>query len=869
MIYQERYSKVSKNIRAKCMKQFSIFALMTCALVCRVSAAGQFVPFAIPAKPNTNSLIADTSFEPIRTDSNRLQTADGHFYRNGERVRLWGVNLSFGANLPRHTDAPFIAARLAEAGVNTIRCHHMDTARWPRGLWNAEDGKTISSEALDRLDYFINQLARYGICVNINLHVGRAHSEYLGLPKANRQYDKISNIFTPALIDAQKQFARQLLTHVNPYRKVRYADDPAVALVEITNENSFFMWASENTLRTLPPYYADILQKKFNTWLKEKYGSDQKLRKTWAEGAEQLGGNLLSNGNFRTTAKSIPKDWNIEQHSGCKASVSRRRYQSRDALCIETDKADDTEWHLQFKQQGFSIREGQYYTVVFEAAADEPRKISCGVSQANSPWENLGLSRGVELSQKWQTFRFGFVAKATEDNARLSFSFGGDKVPVYLANIEFRPGGRVSLQKGESIRGGSVAVFADNESPTRALDRMQFLAETEKAYFDEMRNFIKKDLGCKALVAGTIVFGPLGLYTQSDMDFIDAHAYWQHPRFPGRPWDSNNWVVEQKPMTDYPAEATLFQLAAKRLLGKPFTVSEYNHPAPLDSQAECVPMIASFAAAQDWDGVWLYTYSHSSDDWDREKLNSYFDIDTNPAKWGFMRAGAAIFRQAVIAPLKGCTVAVLSRSSNVVRQLAQLHLKYDRDMLDVVNALCGATRQTVLGNQLYVSLRPSSGVEQTDQSFTELIWSVEDGKGLYIAQGGAGVLAGDTTRFERCQIDEPAFAVITATPLDGVPWLRSRKILITACGRCENAGMKFSEDRRTVGRNWGGAPVQIEAVKGAVEIPSGNWRCQALGPDGLAKADVPVRSEDGRNYIDLLPKYKTMWYLLIQNSEQE
>jgi len=95
---------------------------------------------------------------------------------------------------------------------------------------------------------------------------------------------------------------------------------------------------------------------------------------------------------------------------------------------------------------------------------------------------------------------------------------------------------------------------------------------------------------------------------------------------------------------------------------------------------------------------------------------------------------------------------------------------------------------------------------------------------------------------------EPAFAVITATPLDVVPWFRSRKILITACGRCENVGMKFSKDRRTVGRGfppcgvpqWGHGPVQIEAVKGTVEIPRGPlWRCQALGPDGLAKADVP------------------------------
>ncbi|MCP4609267.1 MAG: cellulase family glycosylhydrolase [Planctomycetes bacterium] len=821
------------------------------------------VPFVIPAKPNPDSLIAVTSIEPVKTDSNRLQARDGHFYRSGERVRLWGVNLSFGANMPKHEDAPYIAARLAAAGVNSVRCHHMDTARWPRGLWNAEDGKTISPEALDRLDFFIDQLARHGIYVNINLHVGRVHSEYLGLPKANRQYDKISNIFTPALIDAQKQFARQLLIHVNPYRKVRYADDPAVAFVEITNENSFFMWANEETLRTLPPYYADILQKKYNDWLKKRYGSDEKLRRIWSEGAGPLGKNLLSNSNLRMTApgSSVPKNWNLEQHSGCKASLSQERYQSKTALRIEIDKADDTEWHLQFNQGGISLKAGRYYTVMFEAAADESREISCSVSQAHSTWSNLGLSRQVKLSQKWQIFRFGFVAKSDDDNARLSFAFGTGKVPFYLANVRFHPGGRVSLQKGESIKSGSIAVFADNENPNRAIDRMQFLAETEKAYFDGMRNFIKKDLGCKALVTGTIVFGPLGLYTQSDMDFIDVHAYWQHPRFPGRSWDRGNWIVEQKPMTNYPEEATLFRLAAARLYGKPFTLSEYNHPAPLDSQAECVPMAASFAAAQDWDAIWLYTYSHSSDDWYRENMNSYFDIDTNPAKWGFMRAGAAIFRDGLVQPLEGAMIAQLNRSSDLVRQLAQLHLKHDRDMMDVVVDASGATRQNILGNRLFVGFRPLPDIGDAP-SRTSLKWSVENGRGLYYVGSGSGVLSGDTSRFERCQIDDPEFAVITATPLDGLPWPRSSKILITACGRCENVGMEFSKDRRTVGRQWGQGPAQIETVKGTVEMARGNWTAQALGPDGTTKADVPIRSEGNRNFIEMSPKYKTMWYLL-------
>ena len=108
-------------------------------LVSSSAVAQDFVPFVIPARPNPDSLIAYPSSQPIKTNSDHFIAKEGHFCRGKDRVRLWGVNLSFGANMPRKEDAPYIAARLAAAGVNAIRCHHMDTARWPRGLWNAKD----------------------------------------------------------------------------------------------------------------------------------------------------------------------------------------------------------------------------------------------------------------------------------------------------------------------------------------------------------------------------------------------------------------------------------------------------------------------------------------------------------------------------------------------------------------------------------------------------------------------------------------------------------------------------------------------------------------------------------------------------------
>ncbi|MEN6575358.1 MAG: carbohydrate binding domain-containing protein [Phycisphaerales bacterium] len=831
------------------------------------------MPFVIPLRIDPSQKIWTADYEPIAINSERLTAHGGHFSR-GRQLRIWGVNLCFGANFPTHEDAPLVATRLAAAGVNSVRLHHMDTSRWPAGIWNAQDGRTIEPKALDRLDYFINELATRGIFINVNLHVGYKHSEPLGLPTTNREFDKIYGIFTPALIDAQKQYARDILTHVNPYRKVRYADDPAVAFVEITNEDSFFMWDGEETLRTLPPYYAGILRGQFNSWLGTRYASDEALAAAWGKGTEPLGENMLQNSSFLDwdAAGSMPRHWNLEQHEDCRATLAHPQGLPKNAMQIDIAKANETQWHLQLTQGGFKVTAGRYYMLSFEAASSRNRQIGCVVSQAHDPWGNLGLSRSVEMGTDWQTFKFGFVATADDDNARISFAFSGDSTPFQFAHVELHPGGQVGLAEGESAKAGSVELFRDCESTARVLDRMIFLAETEKAYFDGMRSYIKNDLGCGALVTGTIVFGPLGLYAQSDMDFIDSHSYWEHPSFPGRAWDSNNWLIRQRPMTDYPEQATLFRIAAERLAGKPFTLSEYNHPAPLDAQAECVPMVASFAAAQDWDGIWLFTYSHATDNWGRETMSGFFDMDTNPAKWGFMRAGAALFRDRCITPLNGFAYSALTDSKDVAAGLATLHLKHNGNML----AATGFSREDLLTRPQIATLTGRRPDVDTRGSSTEIEWTVEDGKGLYAVRSWSGsAYAGHATRFQdatdgKISIIAPEFVALTMTALGGkahIPIGARDLVLVTACGRCENVGMQFSSDRRTVGRNWGGPPAQIEAVEGTVVLPDGQWTCHALAPDGTKRQPVPIAYENGRGVLSMSPEYGTMWYLLERQSQ--
>jgi len=111
-------------------------------------------------------------------------------------------------------------------------------------------------------------------------------------------------------------------------------------------------------------------------------------------------------------------------------------------------------------------------------------------------------------------------------------------------------------------------------------------------------------------------------------------------------------------------------------------------------------------------------------------------------------------------------------------------------------------------------------------------------------------------------VTSPGFVAMTVTALDDAAMNESRKILVTACGRCENTGMIFSNDRRTVGRDWGEAPVQIEAVEAVLNLPDGNWKCRALGPDGMPSGNVPASDRYGKSLLRLSPQYGTMWYLL-------
>lgn len=245
-----------------------------------------------------------------------VRNVDGHLATgDGKRLRLWGLNLCTQYPLPPMEYAPVVARRLAKFGCNCIRLHAFDH-RWPMGIvmrarggsqanrwWGDQDETTraLDPEGLARLDYFVYCCKQQGIYLDLNLNVARTFTLADGVAEAEQvRWGKALTYFDPQLIALQKEYARQLVGHTNPFTGLRYADEPAIALIEFVNENSLIEFWVRGLLcggtpdvtrghwYPVPSFYVSQLDRRWNDWLAKKYPDRAALAAAW-------GGDLREN----------------------------------------------------------------------------------------------------------------------------------------------------------------------------------------------------------------------------------------------------------------------------------------------------------------------------------------------------------------------------------------------------------------------------------------------------------------------------------------------------------------------------------------------------------------------------------------------
>ncbi len=262
-------------------KRLALFCgstLMSCwplAAVHAQTAGAALKPFVMNHRAGGSSL-ADLSFlnETPAGKDGFIHIQSGHLVTGqGKRILFWGVHFTDWSKgsvlLPPKEDTPMWAATLARYGVNLVRLHFLDLPS-PRGIIDATrpDTQHFDPAQLDRLDFEVAEFKKRGIYVDLNLDVGRTFKPGDGVQEfAAGHWSKGVTLYDSRMIELEKDYARQLLTHKNPYTNTEYRNEPAVALVEIVNENALGIG-----FRPPGPYYAEELTSQYNAWLQKMRG---------------------------------------------------------------------------------------------------------------------------------------------------------------------------------------------------------------------------------------------------------------------------------------------------------------------------------------------------------------------------------------------------------------------------------------------------------------------------------------------------------------------------------------------------------------------------------------------------------------------
>ncbi len=809
----------------------------------------------------------DASFLNSGPAASRISVQTDHFVdEQGNRVRLIGTNVCFSNAFPEKPDATRIADRMAQLGFNVVRFHHMDA----RDIWlPGQEG--LDPEKLDRLHWFIAELKRNGIYTNLNLHVSRT---YPGLQEMTSErafrYGKIVDNFHDPYIDLQEQYARDLLTQVNPYTGLKPSEDPAVAFVELNNENTLLN-LSQTALAVMPQPLRESLAAKWRTWLAGRYASLAELKQTWNGELIPLGEEMLVNRDFRKGTEG----WGVQGLKANACNVSAAEDDDRPVLRVEMVQKGSVPWAYQVHQMDMKYQEGMVYTVRFRGRAVPARRVSVSLRFAEAPWTIVSRSANVDLTPEWQEFSFVTPVGGVRDDLKQRFSFNlGDAVgQVELADVSLRPGS-VPFDPGKEIAAIADLPLPQDLWPARAwADFRRFLIDTERDYVSRMKSYLVDTLGVKSLVIDTQASygGFSGLHREATLsDYIDMHAYWQHPRFPGKPWDSGNWTIENTSMAAAPPGRSTFErLSAYRLAGRPFSVSEYNHPAPNDHAAELFPMLAAYASHQDWDALYQFCYGNSVHTFKEPKIAGYFTLGSHSGQLVFAPIASIIFRQGLIPPAAATSLLRIPEAA-LDNNLAEGYLSSGKLASEGI-----LTPESQIESRFSVefvkdgdapsletvpSERPAAVSWQRSENEPCRFLANADAARIAVGEiGGQALDLGDLQVTVRPS--EGAWAAFALAAADGQPLAESKHALLALVTRVENTNMGWSEDRRTVGRKWGSAPLVAQGVAADLVLPGDDKpRVIALDSQGRPIGDVPVTGQPGRWTVGLGPQYNTLWY---------
>jgi len=437
------------------------------------------------------------------------------------------------------------------------------------------------------------------------------------------------------------------------------------------------------------------------------------------------------------------------------------------------------------------------------------------------------------------------------------------------------------LRETEDPAQGTVAVAGGD---VRATDRTIFCAELQRKLFRTVKSFLHDELACDVPLTDMNSWTDTlaNHAVRAEWDYVDGHFYWDHPAFLERSWSlpSRGWSNGESATAAGGAGAR--DRAVLRVLGKPFTVTEFNFTAPNRYRAEGGLLMGAVAALQAWDGVYRFGYSHSRDNLSEARPLGYFDLASDPLSLASDRAAILLFARGDMRPAPHTAAMRIDPAGPLAGSGTGLGLEpplrtlafvtgvgseFGNGPADLAFAATPGVETVGLSDDPYAS----GTVGDVVAAMRERGWLAQDNPtdtrgsvlasetGELVLDGPSATLAISTERFAAAFAAD-AGTTVTAGPLevtfgesggavwvaslDGKPLTESSRLVVAHLTDLQNTGARFDDAKMLTLREWGHVPYLV--TKGTARISLRNaagLSAWALALDGSRVGEVSVAGD--------------------------
>jgi hypothetical protein len=814
-------------------------------------------------------------------------------FEDGTPASFWGTTTVYGTTFPeKRSEVVLLADAIASRGYNLVRFHHNDIARNGLGFLreSPKSNYKLDPKGMDRLDFFAAELIKRGVYIYVDLIDYRSFKAEDGFDD-HAALNKLGNhgwkgVFPhPTIVAAWKRFATEFLSHKNPYTGKTWAEDPAMATVEIINENGqFWDWGFVVT-----PTIRKWHDQQWNRWLLDKYGTRAALDAAWTDGEGTKG--LFQNEDpakgtvFRPRLGKI-NDWD-------------RSYRSKTSGAA---RINDYYRHLSETSIAFYKQAKQHLdSLGFKG-------VVVGSHELRGPLNRYAEFQGTGAVAA-HLYGPSFISwKARPGSSGITVDGVDVKANNWFSNMQ-----RIKVQGAPAINGewtaGGLTHRADSHLAIAAASAFQRV--TQSAHFSYGHRWRGEEMP----------------------DYDDTYVYRNHLGRIARSFSSHHdipWMMVNRicaPMfvrRDFAAPKHTVHIAystsdlyeqnlhALGMNGGSGTIGGASNFLPILHNLECVFFDQVYEGDAD---VVFMTGRSSSGDYSQAKHavlvgdNPFADPqhktrdigrparNVNPDVNVVTLDSPVTFtcgwpweteRKLTFASLEGAIeIDSIPAGAQAIGKSSDGHYTLgwlDDRFLVLPNgrAFQTAAKDAQWLYRLYLAACKRWNISTGDNRVDSHVLSSDTGE--FTVDWGFGTLQIDTAKTQgfsglagwrpenktsalECRVQNP-YANVLATSTDNAPLSASKKILLVAVGRMENAGAALWKDKH--GKDAvsivGCAPTMVEALRGEVTLKheqAEKLTVYALDPAGNRRGVVASSvSRPGHLSFALSPKWQTIWFEL-------